>query len=83
MLRRLHVGAELSAAVRQIVVQLFHGPCAVADAVLHVGAQLGKGLACFLGREDGVVAKALRSALLRGDETFDDALEQVLLPFLY
>ena len=54
----------------------------MADAVLDVVAQFGKGLLVAFGFEDGVVAEALPSPTLADDVPFHDAFKKVRAPVL-
>ena len=80
MIRAEAVGSFLLA---EIVCQFCNGSGAVADVVLHLCAQFGKGLAGVFRAEDGIVTKALRASLLGSDGSFDDSFEEMLLPFFY
>ena len=54
----------------------------MADTVLDLATQLGKGVLIALGHKDGVVAKATLATALLNDGATDNAFEKVtLLPY--
>ena len=60
----------------EVFAQGHDGAGAVADAILNVGAEFGKGLVVALGDKYGVVAETLVATFLRGDATIDNAVEE-------
>jgi hypothetical protein len=73
------VGALMRGLSFQELTELFHGTEPVADGILDVIAQFGKGKVVTFGNKDWVVTESGTSSLFSDDFTFYNAFEQVFL----